>query len=241
MQGFFHFHTTYSDGSNSLEEMIIGASNRGYNYFAVCDHSKSAVYANGLNEQRIIKQKEEIKLVSQKLGVRIFHGIESDILINGDLDYERDFLQNFDFIVASVHSVFSLGEEEMTNRLIRAVENPFTDVLGHPSGRLLLARDSYKINFKKVIDACASNRVAIEINANPFRLDLDWRNIFYAREKECLISINPDAHSVDDINYDKYGIMVARKAGLQVKEVINCFSLSEFIHYLNRKVTRGLK
>jgi DNA polymerase (family 10) len=234
-RGFFHFHTTYSDGSNSLREMVLGARDKGYTHFAVCDHSKSAFYANGLNEERILLQINEIKALSGELNLPIFQGIESDILSNGDLDYSEDFMKNLDFVVASVLSRFNLNEEDMTKRIIRAVENPRTNVLGHPTGRLLLSRDPYQVDMRKVIDACSQNNVAIEINANPRRLDLDWRLIFYAREKGCLFSINQDAHSIDDIKYLKYGVWMAQKGAIISDEVINCLTLEKFQSYLKLK------
>ena len=233
--GMLHFHTTQSDGANTLLEMAKGALKFGYKYLAVCDHSKSAFYANGLSEERVLKQKEEINSVSNELGIKIYHGIESDILKDGSLDYSDEFLHNFDFVVASVHSIFGLSEEEMTARIIKAIENKHTDVLGHPTGRLLLARDSYKLNIKKVIEACAKNDVTIEINASPHRLDLDWRNIYYARELGCKFAINPDAHSVKGIEETEFGINIARKGGIQNNEVINCYSEVEFEQYLKRK------
>jgi len=238
--GFLHFHTTYSDGVNSLEEMVSAAIDYGYNYFTVCDHSKSAFYANGLSEERILLQKSEIKEVSRNLNVKIFHGIESDILKDGSLDYPDEFMSNFDFVVASVHSIFNLSENDMTNRIIKAIENNNTDVLGHPTGRLLLERDPYKINIEKVIDACVENDVAIEINSNTRRLDLYWKNIYYARERGCKFSINQDAHTIDGIDDLKYGIKVGRKGGLQPEEVINCYNLEKFKHFLKRKVNREL-
>ncbi|MFA6025242.1 MAG: DNA polymerase/3'-5' exonuclease PolX [Ignavibacteriaceae bacterium] len=241
LKGFFHFHTTYSDGLNSLEEMVSAAKKMGYEYFAVCDHSKTAAYANGLSEQRILLQKKEIEVIAAQNNWRLFQGIESDILSNGDLDYPEEILKEFQFVVASVHSNFSLSEDDMTNRIIKAVENPYTDVLGHPTGRLLLHRAPYKHDVKKIIDACSRNNVAIEINAHPNRLDLDWRNIFYAREQGCLFSINADAHSIENILLTKYGITIARKGGIQPEEVINCFSYKDFIKFLNRKVTRKVE
>jgi DNA polymerase (family 10) len=237
-KGLLHFHTTYSDGGNSLLEMTTAAKELGFNYAAVCDHSKSAFYANGLNEERLIIQRREIVEVSSKLSFQIFHGIESDILADGKLDYDEEILKQFDFIVASVHSRFNLSKEEMTNRIVRAVENPYTDLLGHPSGRLLLSRDPYQVDIRKVIDACAVNNTAIEINANPHRLDLDWRWIYYAREKGCKFSINADAHSTEDILLTKYGVITARKGGMQTEEVINCFNQEDFKLFLNRKVSR---
>ena len=239
-KGLLHFHTTYSDGRNTLREMLVAAENTGFEFAAVCDHSKSAVYANGLTEERILKQKEEIKEISSSYKLHIFQGIESDILNDGSLDYSSEFLEQFDFIVASIHSRFNLEKDKMTARLIKAIENPFTDLLGHPSGRLLLSRDPYEFDAKKIIDACAANKVAIEINANPHRLDLDWRWIYYARDKGCLFSINPDAHSVDDISYIKYGILTGRKGGLQHNEVINCYELNDFKLFLKRKINRKL-
>ncbi len=231
-KGFFHFHTIYSDGKNTLQEMTNDCKSKGFEYLVVCDHSKSAFYANGLNEERVLAQKMEIDKISIETNTRIFHGIESDILQDGKLDYSDEFLNNFDFVVASIHSRFQMEEDEMTKRIIRAVENPHTNILGHPTGRLLLNREGYKLNIKKVIDACSANNVAIEINSHPQRLDLDWRNIFYAREKGCIFSINPDAHSVDEIDLIEYGIRIARKGGIQPTEVLNCFSLDKFQKYL---------
>lgn len=238
--GMLHFHTTQSDGANTLLEMAAGALEFGYKFLAVCDHSKSAFYANGLTEERVLKQKDEIKSVSNELGIEIYHGIESDILKDGSLDYSDEFLNNFNFVVASVHSIFGLPEEEMTSRIIKAIENVHTDVLGHPTGRLLLARDSYKHNIKKIIEACSANDVALEINASPHRLDLDWRNIYYARELGCKFAINPDAHSVKGIEETIFGINIARKGGLQKNEVINCYSATEFDEYLKRKIKRNI-
>ena len=237
MKGLLHFHTDFSDGANSLLEMAEEAKDIGFDYLAVCDHSRSAFYANGLNEDRVLKQKDEIKHVKEQIDIEIFHGIESDILRDGSLDYSNDFMNNFDFVVASVHSQFNLSEEEMTNRIIKAVENPHTDVLGHPTGRLLLSRAPYQINIKKVIEACAKNDVAIEINASPHRLDLDWRNFYFAREIGCKFAINPDAHSIAGIHDIEYGVKIARKGGIQMSEVINYLSLDDFKKYLIRKLT----
>lgn len=238
-KGLLHFHTTYSDGKNTLIEMLREAEKEGFKFAAVCDHSKSASYANGLSEGRVLLQKQEIRTIMSELQLHLFHGIESDIIQDGSLDYRDDFLSNFDFVVASVHSGFHMEQDKMTNRIIKAVENLHTDLLGHPTGRLLLSRDSYKVNLKKIIDACAANKVAIEINANPHRLDLDWRMIYYAREKGCLFAINPDAHSTGDISFIKYGVMIGRKGGLQSTELINFFNVNEFKKFLNRKIKRN--
>jgi len=238
-KGLLHFHTTYSDGKNTLNEMVNAAEELGFKYASVNDHSKSAYYANGLDENRILQQIREVRGIESKM--ELFAGIEVDILTNGDLDYQNEFLSNFDFVIASVHSRFNLEEKEMTRRIIRAVENPFVDVLAHPSGRLLLLRDPYKFDIKKVIDACIANNAAIEINSSPKRLDLEWRRIYYAREKDCLFSINPDAHTISEISFLVYGIMMGRKGGLQPEEVINCFNLNKFKKFLNRKVKRSFK
>jgi DNA polymerase (family 10) len=240
MQGLLHFHTTFSDGRDTLDSMIAKAKELGFNYATVCDHSKSAFYANGLNEERILEQKKILKKFSEENHFVVLQGIESDILSNGSLDYSNEFLKNIDFVVASVHSQFNLSESEMTKRIISAIENPYTDLLGHPTGRLLLSRDSYKVDIKKIIDACASNDVAIEINSNPRRLDLDWRWIYYARNKGCKFAINADAHSTEDIIYTKFGISIARKGGIQTNEVINCMTLNEFKNFLKRKAKRNL-
>lgn len=238
-KGMFHWHTTASDGNNTLEEMAKAGQEYGYEYFAVCDHSKTASYAGGLKEDDIRSQTKELERLASDKGLHIYQGIESDILKDGSLDYDNEFLKELDFVVASVHSQFNLSEEEMTARIIKAVENEHTDVLGHPTGRLLLIRNAYQIDIKKVIDACAANDVAIEINANPQRLDLDWRNIYYAREKGCRFSINQDAHATQEIEYINIGIGIAKKGGLQTKEVINCLSEKDFITFINRKVNRG--
>jgi DNA polymerase (family 10) len=239
-KGMLHWHTTYSDGRDTLETMLDEVEKMHFSFAAICDHSKSAAYANGLKEARILAQKEDINKLQAKYKVKLFQGIECDILADGSLDYSDDFLPNLDFVVASVHSRFNLDEKEMTARIIKAVENPYTDLLGHPSGRLLLSRDPYKINTQKIIDACAGNSVAIEINSHPKRLDLDWRWIYYAREKGCLFSINADAHSKEDFYKLKYGIMMGRKGGLKNEEVINCFDIKTFSKFLNRKVKRNI-
>ncbi len=239
MKGLLHFHTTFSDGTSSLTEMSQEASKLGFEYICVCDHSKSAFYANGLSEEQILLQKEEIYNIKGTSNVEIFHGIEADISNDGSLDYDNDILSTFDMVVASVHSNFNLSEKEMTARIIKAIENQYTDILAHPTGRLLLSREPYKVNMKKVLEACLKNNVVIEINASPHRLDLDWRNIYFARELGCKFAINPDAHSVKGINDIKYGVKIGRKGGLQTKEVINYLSTKEFKIFLNRKVKRN--
>ena len=240
-KGLLHFHTTFSDGKNTLVEMNNAAEELGFKYAAVNDHSKSAFYANGMDEERVLQQRKELKQINLQSKTILFSGIEADILVDGELDYNNEILSGFDFVISSVHSRFNLDEKEMTKRIIKAVENPYVDVLAHPSGRLLLSRNPYKFNVKKVIDACFVNNVAIELNSSPKRLDLEWRSIYYAREKGCLFSINPDAHTISEIYFLVYGIMMGRKAGLQPEEVINCFNLNKFKKFLNRKVKRNFE
>ena len=229
IKGTIHNHSTYSDGVNTIDAMIAAADKKGYEYFVLTDHSKSAFYANGLSNERIYQQLDEIKEVDQRYdNIRLFSGIESDILSNGDLDYTDDVLGDLDVIVASIHSNLKMDIEKATTRLIRAIENPFTSILGHPTGRLLLSRKAYPIDHKKVIDACADNFVAIEINANPLRLDMDWRWIQYALDKDVLFSINPDAHSIKGLDDMYFGVCAARKGGLPISHCLNAFDLEAF-------------
>ncbi|MBI3519768.1 MAG: DNA polymerase/3'-5' exonuclease PolX [Bacteroidetes bacterium] len=191
LKGILHNHSTYSDGMNTLEEMAVYCKQLGYQYLGICDHSQTAVYADGLKVETVLLQQQEIeKLNKQLFPFKIFKGIESDILGNGNLDYEEEILKTFDFIVASVHANLKMDEEKANARLIKAIENPYTTILGHPTGRLLLGRPGYPINHKKIIDACAANKVVIELNAHPYRLDIDWRWIPYCLEKGVMISIN---------------------------------------------------
>ncbi len=232
LKGILHNHSTYSDGKNTLEEMAHYCKELGYEYLGISDHSKSAFYANGLYEERVRKQQQEVEMLNKKLApFRIFKGIESDILHDGSLDYDDDVLATFDFIVASVHAGLKMDEQKATQRLIRAVENPYTTMLGHPTGRLLLRREGYPLNHKMVIDACAANEVVIEINANPWRLDIDWHWLPYALEKGVLISINPDAHEKNGYHDMIYGLHVARKGGLSKDMTFNALSAEEIGRY----------
>lgn len=228
LKGILHNHSTYSDGNDTLKDMALYCKELGYEYLGICDHSKSAFYANGLKEDRIIQQHQEIEKLNKELApFKIFKGIESDILSSGELDYSDDVLNTFDFIVASVHSNLRMDEEKATTRLIKAIENKYTTILGHPTGRLLLSRPGYPIDHKKVIDACSANEVVIELNANPYRLDIDWRWIQYAMEKGVMISINPDAHRKEGYHDMHFGVGVARKGGLTKEMTFNALSLEE--------------
>lgn len=225
LKGALHNHSTWSDGVNTLEEMAVYCRDRlKLEYLGICDHSKSAFYAKGLSIERVLQQHEEIDHLNKKItGFHIFKGIESDILSDGSLDYPDEILQRFDFIVASVHSNLKMDRQKATIRLIKAVENPYTTILGHPTGRLLLSRKGYEFDYEKLIDACAANKVSIEVNANPLRLDLDWRWHQYALDKGVKLSINPDAHRVEGFLDMHYGIFAARKGGLYKEMCLNAF------------------
>ncbi|MBK8888766.1 MAG: DNA polymerase/3'-5' exonuclease PolX [Saprospiraceae bacterium] len=237
IQGIVHNHSTYSDGLHTLKEMADYVRDSGFKYFVISDHSKSAGYASGLNEESVLMQWNEIENLNNQFadGFKIYKGIESDILTDGSLDYSDDILAGFDLVIASVHSVLNMDEEKATRRLITAIENPYTRILGHPTGRLLLARRGYPVDYKKVIDACAANNVVIELNANPQRLDLDWTWIPYALDKHVKVAINPDAHSKESIHYIKYGVAAARKGGLTKDMCLNTMNKEAFDQWLSRK------
>ncbi|MDX2304903.1 MAG: DNA polymerase/3'-5' exonuclease PolX [Microscillaceae bacterium] len=236
IQGILHAHSTYSDGKHSLETMALACKELGYSYLGISDHSKSAFYANGLQEHRVRAQHQEIDALNEKLApFKIFKGIESDILADGSLDYEPDVLKSFDFVIASIHSGLKMNEEKATQRIIKAVENPFTTILGHVSGRILLRREAYPLDYPKIIDACAANGVSIEINASPWRLDLDWRWVYEAQEKGIIISINPDAHETEGIQDVYYGVQVARKGGLKRQSTLNTLDSRDIAQYFLQK------
>lgn len=240
LRGSLHNHSTYSDGSDSLQTMAETAQSLGYSYFGICDHSQSLQIAQGLSPEEVHDQHEAVQTLNDSFSAdgkdefRIYHGIESDILRDGSLDYDEDLLSLFDFVVASIHTGFSMSEAEATERVVRAVQNPHTRILGHPTGRLLLVRDGYPLNHKRVIEACADAEVAIELNANPYRLDLDWRWGRRAIDQDVLISINPDAHSTEELRYVQWGIRVGRKGWLQASDCLNAKSLADFQSWIDR-------
>ena len=234
IKGVVHTHTTWSDGINSVKEMADYAKGLGYEYIVITDHSKAAFYANGLKEDRVLQQMEEIDALNATMeGFTIFKGIESDILNDGSLDYANDILRRFDVIIASVHTNLKMDKEKATSRLLKAIENKYTTILGHPTARLLLSRTGYPLDHKKVIDACAINSVAIELNANPYRLDMDWRWIPYALEKGVKISINPDAHSTGGIHDIQFGVFAARKGWLTKEMCLNALGAEEFGKFIS--------
>ncbi len=241
LRGILHNHSTYSDGKHSLEVMARYCQELGFEYLGIADHSQTASYANGLRADRVKLQHEEIDRLNQALATnaskpfKILKGIESDILGDGSLDYPEEVLKTFDYVVASVHSNLTMSLEKATGRLLAAVENPYTTILGHPTGRLLLAREGYPIDHKVIIEACARHGVVIEINASPWRLDLDWRWIRYCMDKGVMLSINPDAHQKEGYFDMHYGVNVARKGGLTKEMTFNALSLAEIEAYLDKR------
>jgi DNA polymerase (family 10) len=236
IKGIIHSHSTWSDGSNTIEEMAEAAISSGYEYLVISDHSQSAFYAQGLSIDRVLEQHKLIDQLNEKYTpFKIFKSIESDILNDGKLDYPDEILSKFDLVIASVHSNLKMNEEKSMLRLLAAVKNPYTTILGHPTGRLLLSRPGYPIDLESLTDACAKHNVVIELNAHPRRLDLDWRFIETARRKNILISIDPDAHMIEGFDDIKYGVKVAQKAGLKKEENLSSFSLENMLAFLDKQ------
>jgi DNA polymerase (family 10) len=236
IKGVVHSHSKYSDGANTLKELATYCKEQGFEYLVISDHSKSAFYANGMKEEAIIAQHAEIEQLNKQLfPFKIFKSVESDILYDGQLDYADDVLKTFDMVIASVHSQLKMTEEKAMQRLIKAIENPYTNILGHMTGRLLLSREGYPVDHKKIIDACAANDVCIELNANPYRLDIDYSWIDYCQEKNVLISVNPDAHNLRGVHDIKYGIIAARKGGLLKENTLNSLTKDNFERRINNK------
>ena len=237
IKGAFHNHTTASDGRSSLSEMTAAAQERGWEYWGVADHSKTSFQANGLDEARLEAQIENVRALNEsgEFSTYVFSGIECDILRDGTLDLDQDILMRLDYVVSSVHSSFSQSNEEMTARIIKAIEHPATTMLGHLTGRLLLKRDGYEVDARKVVDAAIANSVVIELNANPYRLDMDWRLWKSAAEKGLLSSINPDAHAPEHFAFVEAGVNMARKGWLMAENVINTLPLNDVKEVLGRK------
>jgi DNA polymerase (family 10) len=237
LRGILHVHTDRSDGADTLAAMAEATRARGYQYLGIADHSKSAHYAGGLSVEEIEEQHTEIDRLNKRYGLRfrVFKGIESEILSDGSLDYPDDILARFDFVVASVHGRFKLDRETQTQRILRAVGNPYTTILGHMTGRQLLRRPGYDVDIESILAACAEHSVAVEINANPWRLDLDWRWHRRALKAGCLVSINPDAHSTDEIDLTHWGVEQARKGGVPASRVLNGLTLQQITEYFTRR------
>jgi DNA polymerase (family 10) len=243
LRGCLHNHSTWSDGIHTIEEMAVACRERGWEYFGICDHSKAAVYANGLDEARVREQWIEIDRLNRKMApFRIFKGIEADILDDGSLDLGDALLSEFDFVVVSIHSGLGMDAERATRRLIKAISNPVTTMVGHVTGRLLLDRDGYPVDMPAIIDACARNQVIIEINAHPSRLDLDWRWVRPATRAGVMLSINPDAHQVAGMDMMRYGVITGRKGALTADLTLNTKSAREVEKYfLGRKKRKAAK
>jgi DNA polymerase (family X) len=240
MRGLIHNHSTWSDAVNTIREMVQAARERGYAYLAMADHSRASYYANGLSIERVYAQAKEIKEIREELKAEgsdfeLLHGIEVDILNDGSLDYPDDVLAKLDYTVISVHQNFTLSEADQTKRIVKAVHHPCTKILGHATGRLLLRRPSYAVDVQAIIEACAETNTVIEINASPYRLDLDWRWVVKAKGLGCKFSINPDAHATNGFDDVPYGVMMARKAGLTSNDVVNTAKTGEeFLAQLKR-------
>ena len=232
VKGIFHCHTDFSDGTATLEQMVKGAEARGYQYIGISDHSQSAFYAQGLKPDRILQQHKMIEALQKKVKIRIFHGIESDILQDGALDYDVEVLAAFDFIVGSIHSRFKMDEPSMTSRIVRALGNPHITMWGHPTGRLLLGRKGYELDWDEVLEAAVANNVAIEFNANPHRLDVDWRLGAQLEAHKVRVCINPDAHSVEGLADTIYGEYMAEKAMIPSGQILNLMSVTQMEKYL---------
>ncbi len=236
IQGVFHVHTTYSDGTATLERMAMEAQALGYSYLGISDHSQAATYAHGLTRDRIREQHAEIDALNARLdGLRILKGIEADILADGSVDYDDATLEGFDFVIASIHSRFGMDQARMTERMVTAIRHPRVTMLGHMTGRLLLAREPYALDLETIFREAAAHGVIIELNANPHRLDIDWRHLRRALALGVRISINPDAHSVDGLKDVGIGIGIARKGGAAATQVFNTQSLEDVLAHLSRR------
>jgi DNA polymerase (family X) len=232
LKGVIHCHSKYSDGQNTIEEMALAAKERGYSYMVVSDHSQSAAYAGGLKPDKVKKQHKEIDALNGTLGrFKVLKGIESDIKRDGALDYSDAVLATFEVVIASVHAHLTMDEDEATDRIVKAVEHPETNILGHPTGRLLLQREGYPLNYERVFDACAANQVAIEINANCRRLDLDWRHVRRAKERGVMLCISPDAHRIPGLDDVQYGVGIARKGWLEPADLLNTMTAAQLLKW----------
>ena len=236
LRGFLHCHTKYSDGSNSVEELALACKAAGYQWIGITDHSQAAAYAGGLKPDDLLRQADEIDAVNTRLeGIRVLKGVEADILADGQVDFEERVLERLDFVIASIHSRFNMTAAEMTARLLAAMDNPYLTIIGHPTGRLLLSRDPYGLDLDLVIEKAAANRVALEVNADPHRLDLDWRELKRVRDGGVMVSIGADAHSIAGIGHVDYGIGIARKGWLGKQDILNTRSADEFTAWARRE------
>ncbi len=239
IKGILHCHSTFSDGANTLEEMANAVRAKDHQYFGICDHSQVVVYARGLEPERVVEQHALIDDLNQQYSdFKILKGTECDIMNDGTLDYADEVLATFDFVVASVHSNLGMSAEDATARVVRAIKNPYVSILGHPTGRLLLGREGLPLDMHRIIDTAAEHSVSIELNASPYRFDIDWRYCKYARDQGVLISINPDSHSVDGLSDMRYGVGIARKGWLQRENILNALSLAEIETFFRNQRNR---
>jgi len=241
LRGVLHVHSTWSDGHFTIREMAEACIARGFTYLGITDHSKAAAYASGLTEDSLRRQREEIDRLNEEYAgrLRILKGTECDILKDGTLDYADDVLANLEFVVASIHSNFNLSPEEQTQRMLRAISNPYVSIIGHPTGRILLGRAGYTLDMEAVIEAAITHGVCIEINAHPSRLDLDWRLVRRARDKGMKIPINPDAHALVGLDDMRYGIGIARKGWLSAADVLNTMETQKLLDFFRKQRTKG--
>jgi DNA polymerase (family 10) len=237
LRGILHVHSTWSDGQNTIRELVEACIARGYQYLGITDHSKVAAYAGGLTEESLRRQRDEIDRLNEEYAGRLYilRGTECDILKDGTLDYADEVLAELDFVVASIHSNFNLSPEEQTQRMLRAIANPHVDIIGHPTGRILLGRVGYTLDMEAVIDAAIEHGVCIEINAHPSRLDMDWRLVKRARDKGMKIPIDPDAHILAGLDVIRYGIGIARKGWLSASDVLNAMETEALLAFFKRK------
>ena len=240
LRGVLHVHSTWSDGQNTIREMAEACIVRGLTYLGLTDHSKTAAYAGGLNEEDLRRQHEEIDLLNKEFAgrIHILKGIECDILRDGSMDFADNVLATLDFVVASIHSLFNLSPEEQTQRMLRAISNPYVDIIGHPTGRILLGREGYVLDLDAVIDAAAEHGVCIEINAHPSRLDLDWRYVHRARDRGIKIPIDPDAHVIRGLDDMRFGVGIARKGWLRASDVLNTMTTGDLLSFLKNRRNR---
>jgi DNA polymerase (family 10) len=239
LRGVLHCHSDYSDGAATIEEMAIAAKERGWDYVGISDHSESAFYAGGLKRDKLFRQLEEIdELNARMTDFRILKGIEADILADGRLDYDAQILDGFDFVIGSIHSRFSMDGDAMTKRVLAALDDPHLTILAHPTGRLLLSREPYAIDVEAVLEKAAQVGVAVELNADPHRLDLDWRYCRQAKELGVTIEIGPDAHSTAGLDNVHFGVGMARKAWLEAGEILNARSADDVIAFARKRRTR---
>jgi DNA polymerase (family 10) len=236
LRGILHLHSNYSDGLNTLRQMAEAVMGRGWSYLGMADHSQAAAYAGGLKPDKIKEQHAEIDRLNARLvPFKIFKGIEADILGDGRVDYDDEILSSFDFVIASIHSKLKMTKEEATARILKALDNPYVRILGHPTGRLLLAREGYELDMERVLDKCAEKHIAVELNAHPYRLDLDWRYHVLARPRGVMIAICPDAHHVDGLDDMNYGIGIARKGGCEARHILNCLTTQQISDFFSRR------